>query len=114
MIAEEIRDGLLIANLVASQLFVQEPAEVNDGVPVVLARSLGIAALAQPHGQPNGLCPERGLLPAHVEQPVPERFVHCPPLRLVLEVKRRAGAEVMCSVAAQLTVKSPTQPPGST
>jgi hypothetical protein len=79
MIAEEVRDDLLIANLVASHLFVQEPTEVNDGVPVVPARSLGIAALAQPHGQPNGLCPERRLLPAHVEQPVPERFVHCPP-----------------------------------
>jgi hypothetical protein len=61
MIAEETRDGLLIANLVASQLFAHEPAEVNDGVPVVPARSLGIAALAQPHGQPKGRCPERGL-----------------------------------------------------
>ena len=48
MIAEEIRDDLLSANLAASQLFVQELAEVNDGVPVVPARSLGIAALAQP------------------------------------------------------------------
>ena len=95
MTAKEICNDLVIANLVATPLFVQEPAEVNHGVPVVPARSLGIAALAQPHRQPNGLRPERGLLPAHVEQPVPERFVHRPPPRLGLEVKRRASAEVM-------------------
>ena len=83
MTREEVRDDPLITNLLTSQLFVQDPAEVNDGMPVVPTRSLRIAALAQPHGQPNGLCPERGLLPAHVEQPVPKRFVHCPPPRLV-------------------------------
>src|ERR1700686_4235509 len=91
----EICKDPAIANLVATPLFVQEPAEVNHGVPVVPARSLGIAALAQPHRQPNSLRPERGLLPAHVEQPVPERFVHCPPPRLGLEVKHHASAEVM-------------------
>jgi integrase len=52
---------------------------LNDGVPVIPARPLGIAALAQPQGQPNGLRSERGLLPVHVEQPIPERFVHRPP-----------------------------------
>ena len=46
MTAEEICNDLVIANLVATPLFVQEPAEVNHGVPVVPARSLGIAALA--------------------------------------------------------------------
>jgi hypothetical protein len=95
MTAKEICNDLVIANLIATPLLVQEPAEVNHGVPVVPARSLGIAALAQPHRQPNGLRPERGTLPAHIEQPVPERFVHCPPPRLGLEVKRRASAEVM-------------------
>jgi len=79
MTGEEPRDDPLIANPVAFQLFVQVPAEVNDGVPVIPARPLGIAALAQPLDQPNGLRSERGLLPAHVEQPIPERFVHRPP-----------------------------------
>ncbi len=79
MTAKEVRDGPLIANPVASQLFVQVPAEVNDGVPVIPARPLAIAALTQPPDQPNGLRSERGLLPAHVEQPTPERFVHRPP-----------------------------------
>src|ERR1039457_2385317 len=79
MTGEEVRDDPLIANPVAFQLFVQVPAEVNDGVPVIPARPLGIAALAQPLDQPNGLRSERGLLPAHVEQPIPERFVHRPP-----------------------------------
>ena len=78
MTGEEVRDDPLIANPVAFQLFVQVPAEVNDGVPVIPARPLGIAALAQPPDQPNGRS-ERGLLPAHVEQPIPERFVHRPP-----------------------------------
>jgi hypothetical protein len=64
---------------IAFQLFVQVPAEVNDGVPVIPARPLGIAVLAQPPDQPNGLRSKRGLLPAHVEQPIPERFVHRPP-----------------------------------
>ena len=44
MTAKEICNDLVIANLVATPLFVQEPAEVNHGVPVVPARSLGIAA----------------------------------------------------------------------
>ena len=43
MTGEEVRDDPLIANPVASQLFVQVPAEVNDSVPVVPARPLGIA-----------------------------------------------------------------------
>ena len=94
MTGEEVRDDPVITNLLTSQLFVHDPAEVNDGMPVVPTRSLGTAALTQPHGQPNGLGPERGLLPAHVEQPVPKRFVHCPPPRLVLEVKRRTGAKL--------------------
>ena len=73
MTGEEIRDNILIANPVASPLFVQVPAEVNDGVSVIPARPLRIAALAQPPDQPDGLRSERGLLPAHVEQPIPER-----------------------------------------
>ena len=36
-------------------------------MPVIPARPLGIAALAQPLDQPNGLRSERGLLPVHVE-----------------------------------------------
>jgi hypothetical protein len=79
MTGEEVRDDPLIANPVAFQLLVQVPAEVNDGVPVIPARPLGIAALTQPLDQPDGLRSERGLLPAHVEQPIPERFVHRPP-----------------------------------
>jgi len=79
MTGEEVRDGPLIASPVAFQLFVQVPAKVNDGVPVIPARPLGIAALAQPLDQPDGLRSERGLLPAHVEQPIPERFMHSPP-----------------------------------
>ena len=59
MTGEEIRDDPLIANPVASQLFMQVPAEVNDGVPVIPARPLGIAALAQPPDQPDGLRSER-------------------------------------------------------
>ena len=35
MTGEEVRDGPLIASPVAFQLFVQVPAEVNDGVPVI-------------------------------------------------------------------------------
>jgi hypothetical protein len=42
MTAEEICHDLVIANLVATPLFVQEPAAVNHGVPVVPARSLRI------------------------------------------------------------------------
>jgi hypothetical protein len=76
MTGEEIRDDPLIANPVAFQLFVQLPAEVNDGVPVIPARPPGIAALAQPPDQPDRRRSERGLLPPHVEQPIPERFVH--------------------------------------
>jgi hypothetical protein len=79
MTGEEIRDDPLIANPVASPLFVQVPAEMTDGMPVIPARPPGVAALAQPLDQPNGLRFERGLLPAHVEQPIPERFVHRPP-----------------------------------
>jgi hypothetical protein len=79
MTGEEARDDPLIMNPVTFQLFVQVPAEVNDGVPVIPARPLAIAALAQPLNQPNGLRSERGLLPPHVEQPIPERFVHRPP-----------------------------------
>ena len=79
MTGEEVRDDPLIANPVAFQLFAQVPAKVNDSVPVIPARPLGITALAQPQDQPNGLRSERDLLPAHVEQPIPERFVHRPP-----------------------------------
>ena len=64
MTGEEVRDDPLIANLVASPLFVQEPAEVNDGVPVVPARSLGIAALAQPHGSAEWPPPRAGPPPS--------------------------------------------------
>jgi len=39
---EEARDDPLIANPVAFQLFVQVPAEMNDGVPVIPARPLGM------------------------------------------------------------------------
>jgi len=67
MTGEEVRDDPLIANPVAFQLFVQVPAEMTDGVPVIPARPLGIAALAQPLDQPNGLRSERGLPPAPVE-----------------------------------------------
>ncbi|HXL90858.1 MAG TPA: hypothetical protein VN969_18070, partial [Streptosporangiaceae bacterium] len=79
MTGEEVRDDPHITNPFAFQLFVQVPAEVNDGVPVIPARPLGIAALAHPPDQPNGLRSERRLLPAQVEQPMSERFVHRPP-----------------------------------
>ena len=62
MTGEEARDAPLIALPVAFQLFVQVPAEVNDGVPVIPARPLGIAALAQPLDQPGGLRSERDIL----------------------------------------------------
>ena len=76
MTGEEVRHDTDIANLIATQLFMQDPAEMNHGVPAVPARSLGKAVTAQPQDQPNRLGPERGLLPANIEQPVPERFVH--------------------------------------
>jgi hypothetical protein len=64
MTGEEVRDDLLSANPVAFLLFVQVPAEVNDGVPVIPARPLGIAALAQPLDQrlasgPSGASSQR-------------------------------------------------------
>jgi hypothetical protein len=46
MTGEEVRDDPLIAPPVTFQLFMQVPAEVNDGVPVIPARPPGIAALA--------------------------------------------------------------------
>jgi hypothetical protein len=53
MTGEEARDDPLIALPVAFQLFVQIPAEVNDGVPVIPARPPGITALTQPLDQPD-------------------------------------------------------------
>ena len=59
-----------------SRFLMQDPAEMNHGVSVVPAGPLRIPALAQPQDQPNGLWPQRRVLPPHVQQPVPECFVH--------------------------------------
>lgn len=75
--AKEVLDDRVIANPSGtSRLLMQDPAEMNHGVSVVPAGSLRIPALAQPQDQPSGLWPQRCVLPPHVEQPVPERFVH--------------------------------------
>jgi hypothetical protein len=92
---QEIRDDPLIANPIAFQLFVQVPAEVNDGVPVIPARPPGIAALAQPPDQPNGLRSEPGLLPAHAGQPFQNASCIAHLHDSCFEVKRR-GAQNLC------------------
>jgi hypothetical protein len=75
--AEEVLDDRIIANpFDTSRFLTQNPAEMNHGVSVVPAGSLRIPALAQPQDQPSGLWPQRCVLPPHVEQPVPECFVH--------------------------------------
>jgi hypothetical protein len=49
---------------------------VDHGVPVVPARPLGITHACAASGPPNGVLPQRGVLPSHVKQPVPKRFAH--------------------------------------
>jgi hypothetical protein len=75
--AEEVLDDRVIKDpFDTSRFLTQDTAEMNHGVSVVPAGSLRIPALAQPQDQPGGLWPQRRVLPPHVEQPVPECFVH--------------------------------------
>ena len=75
-------------------------AEMDHGMaghsPGTFARHSRALAASGPAESP----PTRALHPpTHVEQPVPERFVHRPPPRFVIKVKRRADAN-LCEALA--------------
>ena len=78
MPADELRDDRLVESTRSdlSLRLVQDPAQVDHGVPVFPIAPVAIPALAQPQHQANGLAAQRGILPPRVEQTVPTCLLH--------------------------------------